>query len=81
MRTFMPTRFVAPTASPSALRGPVPRICSPTSARRPYTTITGREGLEDYPTGHRHRCIPGAIDCVGSLQSPFNPHTSTALAA
>ena len=30
---------------------------------------------------NRHRCVPGAIHRIAFLQSPFNPHTSTALAA
>ena len=33
------------------------------------------------PSRDRQRCVPGAIQRIGSLQSPSNPHTSTALAA
>jgi hypothetical protein len=28
----------------------------------------------------RRHCVPGAMQHIGSLQSPFNPHTPTALA-
>jgi hypothetical protein len=30
------------------------------------------------PNRDRRRCVPGATHHIGSLQSPFNPHTSTA---
>jgi hypothetical protein len=30
------------------------------------------------PNRDRRRCVPGAIHHIGSLQSPFNPNTSTA---
>ena len=33
------------------------------------------------PNHDRRRCVPGVIQHIGSLQSPFNTHTSTALAA
>ena len=32
------------------------------------------------PNRDRRRCVPGATHHISSLQSPFNPHTSTALA-
>ena len=32
------------------------------------------------PNHDRRPCVPGAIQHIGSLQSPFNPHTPTALA-
>ena len=32
------------------------------------------------PNHDRRRYVPGATHHIGSLQSPFNPHTSTALA-
>jgi hypothetical protein len=32
------------------------------------------------PNHDRRRCVLGAIKHIGSLQSPFNPHTATALA-
>ena len=32
------------------------------------------------PNRDRQRCVPGAIHHIGPLQSPSNPHTSTALA-
>ena len=40
----------------------------------------GQYRLQRPPSHDRQRCIPGAINRIGSLQSPFNPHTSTALA-
>jgi hypothetical protein len=34
--------------------------------------------LQRLPNRDRQRCVPGAIHHIGSLQSPFSPHTSTA---
>jgi hypothetical protein len=33
------------------------------------------------PDRDRQPCVPDATHPIGPLQSPFNPHTSTALAA
>ncbi len=33
------------------------------------------------PNRDRRPCVPDATHPIGPLQSPFNPHTSTALAA
>ena len=32
------------------------------------------------PNHDRRRCVHGAVQHIGSLQNPFNPHTPTALA-
>jgi len=37
--------------------------------------------LSSHPASDRHRCVPRAFDRIACLQSPFNPHTSTTVAA
>jgi hypothetical protein len=81
MLTFMPTRLAAFKASQSAVRRGVPHIGSPYLRKASKTIIKAKAAPEDQPPRYRHRCIPGKIESIGSLQSQFNPHTSTALAA
>ena len=81
MLTFMPTRRVAFTAFPSALRRRVPRIRSRYLCKATDNTLKVETAFEDHPTTHQYRRIPGRTDRIDSLQSPFNPHASTALAA
>ena len=52
-----------------------------TSPSQFSSTIRGDAGLADYPSPDRYRCVPGAVHLIAFLQSLFNPHTSTALAA
>ena len=61
------------------------QTCASNRLRQPQhspssTTIRASLALTT-PHQDRHRRIPGTIHRIGSLQSPFNPHTSTALAA
>ncbi len=81
MLTFMPTRPAPFKASPSAVRPSVPRIGSPYLSKATKTTISAKASPEDQSSRHRHRSGPAKIERIGSLQSPSNPHTSTAPAA
>jgi hypothetical protein len=81
MLTFMRTRSGALTASPSAVRERALRNSSPSVSEARANTPAVEAALDEHPTSHRHQRIPGGIGRIGSLQSPFNPHTSTALAA
>lgn len=81
MLTFMPTRSGALTASPSALRERALQIGFPYLSKATENTTRVETALDEHPTRHRHRRGPGGIGRIGSLQSPSNPHTSTALAA
>jgi hypothetical protein len=81
MLTVMPTRLVTFTASPSALRRRVPRIGSRYLSKATENAIRVDAALGDHLATDRYRRILGRTDRIGSLQSPSNPHTSTALPA
>jgi len=81
MLNIVPDRLVAP----GLLNRPSADVRFETaphpSAKRSENTTRVEAAFEEHPTRHRHRPIPGRIGRIGSLQSPSNPHTSTALAA
>jgi hypothetical protein len=81
MLTFMPTCSVALTASPSALREGALRNSSPFVSEASEDTTRVETALDEQPNQASTPPHSGRIGRIGSLQSPSNPHTSTALAA
>ena len=81
MLTFFITRSIALTASPSAVRRSALKNSSPTVSGASEITTRVETTLDELSNQASTPPQAGRIGRIGSLQSPSNPHTFTALAA
>jgi len=79
--TFIPTRLDASAAYDPALRRTVPEIRAADLNRPIRFHDQGQKRCANSPGYNQFRCVSGTIHSLGFLQTAFNPHTSTALAA